>query len=205
MQSQRIILFLGIGILLLILTHLFGNLIINAIIPLYEWMIHQIDYRFDKTLLYIVNFQGESYLQLDVVVSQPFWLGLQKIAPTTPFFNSTGMAVANVLQPIVLICTIILAWPAKCNTVLIYRILCAIPVIGLLMLLDMPFQLVNSTWQGLEQSLKLNMATTKWFSYWSDFLNGGGLMALSITSGFLVIALADLIPKYVKPGFLNAN
>ena len=49
------------------------------------------------------------------------------------------------------------------------------------------------------------MATTKWFSYWSDFLNGGGLMALSITSGFLVIALADLIPKYVKPGFLNAN
>jgi hypothetical protein len=205
MQSQRIILFIGIGILLLVLTHHFGKLIINAIIPLYVWMIHQIDYRFDKTILYIVNFQDESYLQLDVVVSQPFWLGLQKISPTTPFFNSTGMSVANVLQPIVLICTIILAWPVKRLIVFIYRIACAIPVIVLLMLLDMPFQLVNSTWQGLEQSLKLNMATTKWFSYWSDFLNGGGLMALSITSGLLVVAFVDLIPKFVKPGFLNAN
>jgi hypothetical protein len=205
MQSQRIILFIGIGILLLVLTHHFGKLIINAIIPLYEWMIHQIDYRFDKTVLYIVNFQDESYLQLDVVVSQPFWLGLQKIAPTTPFFNSTGMSVANVLQPIVLICIIILAWPVKRLIVFIYRIACAIPVIMLLMLLDMPFQLVNSTWQGLEQSLKLNMATTKWFSYWSDFLNGGGLMALSITSGLLVVAFVDLIPKFVKPGILNAN
>jgi hypothetical protein len=205
MQSQRIILFLGIGILLLMLTHHFGHLIINAIIPLYEWMIHQIDNRFDKTILYIVNFQGESYLQLDVLVSQPFWLGLQKIAPTIPFYNSTGMSVANVLQPIVLICTIILAWPVKRLIVFLYRIACAIPVIVLLMLLDMPFQLVNSTWQGLEQSLKLNMATTNWFSYWSDFLNGGGLMALSITSGLLVVAFVDLIPKFVKPGFLNAN
>jgi hypothetical protein len=205
MQSQRIILFLGIGILLLMLTHHFGHLIINAIIPLYEWMIHQIDNRFDKTILYIVNFQGESYLQLDVLVSQPFWLGLQKIAPTIPFYNSTGMSVANVLQPIVLICTIILAWPVKRLIVFIYRIACAIPVIVLLMLLDMPFQLVNSTWQGLEQSLKLNMATTTWFSYWSDFLNGGGLMALSITSGLMVVAFVDLIPKFVKPGFLNAN
>jgi hypothetical protein len=205
MQSQRIILFIGIGILVLILTHHFGKLIINAFIPLYEWMIHQIDYRFDKTILYIVNYQDESYLQLDVLVSQPFWLGLQKIAPTTPFFNSTGMSVANVLQPIVLICIIILAWPVKRLIVFIYRIACAIPVIMLLMLLDMPFQLVNSTWQGLEQSLKLNMATTKWFSYWSDFLNGGGLMALSITSGLLVVAFVDLIPKFVKPGILNAN
>jgi hypothetical protein len=115
------------------------------------------------------------------------------------------MSVANVLQPIVLVYTIIFAWPVKSNIVLIYRILCAIPVIALLMLLDMPFQLVNSTWQGLEQSLKLNMATTKWFSYWSDFLNGGGLMALNITSGFLVIVLADLMPKFSKSGFLNAN
>jgi hypothetical protein len=205
MQFQRIILFLGIGTLLLILTQHFSDLIINAFIPLYKWMIHQIDYRFDKTILYIVNFQGESYLQLDVVISQPFWLDFQKIVPTQPFINSTGMAVSNVLQPIVLVYTIIFAWPVKSNIVLIYRILCAIPVIALLMLLDMPFQLVNSTWQGLEQSLKLNMATTKWFSYWSDFLNGGGSMALSITSGFLVIVLADLMPKFSKSGFLNVN
>ena len=205
MELKRIIIFLGVGIILLVITHHCSNLIINNIIPLYDWMIHQIDYRFDKTVLYIVNFQGERYLQLDVVVSRPFWVGLQEIAPTIPFYNSTGIAVANVLQPIVLVYTIILAWPAKRNIDLIYRILCSIPVIAILMLLDIPFQLVNSSWQGLEQTLKLNMATTKWFSYWSDFLNGGGLMALSITSGLLVVTFVDLIPKFVRFGFLNAD
>ncbi|MDI1361806.1 hypothetical protein [Methylotenera sp.] len=205
MQFQRISLFFGVGLLLLILTHRYANLIINTIIPLYEWMVHQIDYRFDKTMLYIANFQGESYLQLDVEISQPFWLGLQKIAPTQPIYNSTGMAVANVLQPIVLIFTIVLAWPVKHCIVLIYRILCALPVIVFLMLFDIPFQLVNSSWQGLEQTLKLNIATTKWFAYWSDFLNGGGLMALSITGGLLIIALVDIIPNAIKSTALNVN
>ena len=205
MHFKRIALFLGIGVLLLTLTHHYGNLIINAIIPLYEWMIHQIDYRLDKILLYVAAFQGESFLQLDVELSQPFWVNFQQIAPTQPIYNSAGMAVANVLQPIVLVYTIILAWPAKRFIIFIYRILCAMPVIVLLMLLDMPFQLVNSTWQGLEQTLKLNIATTNWFSYWSDFLNGGGLIALSITSGLLVVGFVDLITKAVKPDFLNAN
>lgn len=205
MQFQRLFLFFGIGLLFIVFTNLYAQLIINTIIPLYEWMIYQIDFRFDRTMLYVNNSQGESYLQLDIEISHPFWLGLQRIVPTQAIYYSTGMATANVLQPIVLIYSIILAWPAKSYIVLISRGLCAIPVTLLLMLCDIPFQLVNSTWQGLEQAYKLNIATTDCFSYWSDFLNGGGLMALSISSGLFIVALVDFFMNTFKPAFSNDN
>jgi hypothetical protein len=195
MQFQRIVLFLCTLTALLFLTHQFGDLIIKAIMPLYEWMIHQIDYRLYKTYLYIINIHGENFLQLEVVLSDPIWVGSQEIALTQPIVNSTGMALANVLQPFVLIFTIILAWPIKHVFDFIYRILGAIPMIILIMMLDMPFQLVNNTWQEFEQTLKLNIATTNWLGYWSDFLNGGGLIALSITSGILIVGIVNLMPN----------
>jgi hypothetical protein len=64
------------------------------------------------------------------------------------------------------------------------------------MLLDMPIQLVNSTWQGIEKTLQLNIASTHWLGLWSDFLNGVGLMALSIACGLFVIALVNLPSKH---------
>jgi hypothetical protein len=195
MQLQRIVLFLGTLIALLVLTHHYGDSIIKALMPWYEWMIHQIDYRLYKTHLYILNIHGENFLQLDIELSDPIWVGSQEIALTQPIFNSTGMALANVLQPMVLVFTIILVWPAKHAFDYGYRVLGAIPMIILIMMLDMPFQLVNNTWQGLEQTLKLNIATTSWIGYWSDFLNGGGLIAMSITSGLLVVGLVNLIPN----------
>jgi hypothetical protein len=195
MQFQRILLFLGTLTALLFLTHHYGDSMIKTLMPWYDWMIHQIDYRLYKTHLFITTIHGENFLQLEVVLSDPIWVGAQEIELTQPIFNSTGMALANVLQPFVLIFTIILAWPIKHAFDFIYRILGAIPMIILIMMLDMPFQLVNNTWQGLEQSLKLNIATTNWLGYWSDFLNGGGLIAISITSGLLVVGLVNLIPN----------
>jgi hypothetical protein len=195
MQFRRIVLFLCTLTALLFLTHQFGDLIIKAILPLYEWMIHQIDYRLYKIHLLIANINGENFLQLEVELSDPIWVGSQEIALTQPIFNSTGMALANVLQPIVLIFTIILVWPIKHVFDYGYRVLAAIPIFILIMMLDMPFQLVNSTWQGLERTLNLNIANTNWLGYWSDFLNGGGLIALSITSGLLIVGLVNLIPN----------
>jgi hypothetical protein len=195
MPLNRIVLFLGILTILLILSHQYGDSIIRAFMPLYDWMIHQIDYRLYKTHLYILNMHSENFLQLDIELSQPIWVGNQEIVPTQPIYNSTGMAIANVLQPIVLVLTIILSWPTKYAFDYIYRALGAIPVIMMIMMLDMPFQLVNMTWQGLVRTQKLNIATTYWINYWSDFLNGGGLIAISITSGLLVIGLVNLIPN----------
>ena len=45
--------FMVIGLLLLVVTYQLGEHLINAIIPLYEWMVKQFDYRFDKIIFSI--------------------------------------------------------------------------------------------------------------------------------------------------------
>jgi hypothetical protein len=197
MQYQRGLLFLGVGIALLMLTHQLGDLMIKAMIPLCQWVIHQMDYRFDSTLLNITHLHGENFLQLDVVLSQPFWVESEVMAPNQPIHDSAVISFSSALQPVVITLTIILAWPAKQFITYIYRLTIALPLILLVMSLDMPIQLVNSTWQGIEKNLQFNsqasIANISWFGYLSDFLNGGGLMALSIACGLLAIGLVTLI------------
>jgi hypothetical protein len=196
MQYKRLFIFINIGTALLILTYQLGDTIVHAMIPMYQWAIKFIDYRFDVTMLSISKNQGENFLQLDVVLSQPFWLGAQQIAPSQPLYNSAGMPLGYALQPLVIILTMILAWPTKQAITFIYRLLISIPLILLIMLLDMPIQLINSIWQGFEKMLQLDIATTNWFGFWSDFLNGGGLIALSIACGLMTIGLAQWRPRH---------
>jgi len=191
MQYKRLFIYLGIFTVLTILTYQLGDTIINAMIPMYQWAIKFLDYRFDATVLSISKIQGENFLKLDVMLSQPFWLGAQQIELNQPIYNSAGMPLGNVLQPLVIIITIISAWPLRQAITFIYRLLVSIPLILLIMMLDMPLQLINSSWQGFEKTLQLNIATTDWFGFCSDFLNGGGLMALSIACGLLAVGLAQ--------------
>jgi hypothetical protein len=196
MHSRQALKFLGIGIALLLLTYQLGDVIIKALIPLYQWAIKLIDYRFDMTTVSISKMQGENFLQLEVVLSQPFWLGAQQIAPTQPIYNSAAMPLGYALQPFIIILTMILAWPAKHFITILYRFIIGMPLIMIVMILDMPIQLVNSTWQSFEKTLQLNIATTSWPDLWSDFLNGGGLIALSIACGLLAVGLAQWRPRH---------
>jgi len=197
MKYQRGLLFLGVSIALLMLTHQWGDLMIKAMIPLCQWVIHQMDYRLDSTLLSITHLNGENFLQLDVVLSQPFWVGSEVMAPNQPIHYSAVMPFSSALQPVVFILTIILAWPAKKFITYIYRFTIALLLILLVMSLDMPIQLVNSTWQGIEKTLQLStqasITNISWLGYLSDFFNGGGLAAASIACGLLAVGLANLI------------
>ena len=64
------------------------------------------------------------------------------------------------------------------------------------MLLDMPIQLLKIVWENLNRLLNLNISQNLYyFTYWSDFLNGGGLVALSIAAGILIVGLTDYLIK----------
>jgi hypothetical protein len=199
-----------IGLLLLVVTYQIGEHIINAIFPLYEWMIRQFDYRFDTIIFTIITQHGEQFLLLQVMLSQSIIVGTEIIELNYPILSAVTMPLGNVLLPIVLIFTIVLAWPIELNhhvmRIYVVRIVLALPLCVFIMLLDIPTQLTKMVWESLNKLLNLSISSDlPYFTFWSDFLNGGGLIALSITSGLLVVAFVDLIPKFVKPGFLNAN
>jgi hypothetical protein len=52
----------------------------------------------------------------------------------------------------------------------------------------MPMQLDYMVWEGIQKSL--NCSEQGLLLYWSDFLNGGGLIALSLACGVIAVSLA---------------
>ena len=196
--------FIVTGLLLLVVTYQLGEYLINAIIPLYEWMIKQFDYRFDTIIINIITQHGEQFLLLQTTLSQSIVVGTEVIKPNLPIPSAVTMPLGNVLLPVVLILTTVFAWPVNLSNhdyallirTFIIRILLAAPLCLFIMLLDMPTQLLKMVWESLNKLLNLSMSSNLlYFTYWSDFLNGGGLMALSIAAGVLVIGLTDCLTK----------
>lgn len=192
--------FIAIGLVLLVATYQLGEHLINAITPLYEWMIKQFDYRFDTIILSIITQHGEQFLLLQTTLSQSIIVGAEVIEPNFPILSAVTMPLGNVLLPVVLVFTTVLAWPITLNRhamhVYVIRILLAAPLCLFIMLLDMPTQLLKMVWESLNKLLNLSISNDlPYFTYWSDFLNGGGLMALSIAAGIVVIGLTDCLAK----------
>jgi hypothetical protein len=47
----------------------------------------------------------------------------------------------------------------------------------------------------MEKQLQSPGDAHSWLLYWSDFLNGGGLMALSLSIGLFTIAISDSLQR----------
>jgi hypothetical protein len=100
-----------------------------------------------------------------------------------------------VLQPLVIFLTLVLAWPAQRKLDHAVRIGIGLPLILVLMLFDSPMQFIYMLWDSMEKQLQTPGDGHTWLMYWSDFLNGGGLIALSLSISVLAIAMT----KHMQP------
>jgi len=188
--------FIVIGLVLLFVSYQFGNHLIKLVIPLYEWMVKQFDYRFDTVTFSIILQHGEQFLLLQTTYSMPIYAGNETLVPNSPIPSGATMPLGNVLLPFILVFTTVFAWEINDHQskAMIYtlRMLLALPICLVLMLIDMPTQLLKIIWENLNGLLNLNISQNfYYFAYWSDFLNGGGLVALSIAAGLIVVSLSE--------------
>jgi hypothetical protein len=58
------------------------------------------------------------------------------------------------------------------------------------MLLDFPMQFIYMLWADLEKSLNATGDAHGYMLFWSDFVNGGGLIMLSLAISILAIGLS---------------
>lgn len=212
MQQQLALIarFMEVGVTISFITHRFGDCIVQALFPIYEWAIKQLDYRLDLVLLKITTEHQQQSLSLTTTLSQPFMLGVELISPQNALSSGCSMPLGNVMLPVVLIMTIILVWPLTVNQhnttklkrftiivgIYLLRMVLALPLTLAVLLFHMPIQLLKLSWEGLNELLNLSIRhQLEYFSYWSDFLNGGGLMAISVAARLLVIGMANLLIK----------
>lgn len=198
--TTLILRFIVIGLVLLIVSYQIGHFLIKLLIPLYEWTFKQLDYRFDTVKFSIIKQHGEQFLLLQTTYSMPIHMGSEILTPKVPIPSGATMPLGNVLLPFIIVFTTACAWPITQyqSRAIVYtlRIFLALPICLMLMLIDMPTQLLKMVWENLNGLLNLNISQNfYYFSYWSDFLNGGGLVALSFSAGILVVGFTDFLYK----------
>jgi hypothetical protein len=175
----------------------FGDRIINLLIPLYQWEVSHLDNRFQTIFLGVIKQHGELFLQQDIILSKPFFIGTEYFEPNSPVYDSASLPLDYVLQPIVLFLTVILAWPTSAMAQYIYRMILGTPLIFLVLLLDSPLQFNHMICNGIQQNINPGSVALDTFAFWSDFLNGGGLIALSLACGAIAVSLADYAINYM--------
>jgi hypothetical protein len=204
---SRSILFLLLGISFAALAHWFGKYLIEAMMPLYRFTITHLDSRLDIASLGIVEHQSQPFVQFDGIVSRPFFIGEQYFLNMSTLLSSSRIPLEYALQPLVIFLTFVFAWPTsesasrnspahakQIRTYAVpyfYRICLGTPLILILMLLDFPLQFIYMLWANLENSLNATGDAHGYLLFWSDFLNGGGLIMLSIAISILAIGLSS--------------
>jgi hypothetical protein len=112
---------------------------------------------------------------------------LLPLAPQSRFATSTPAG--HVLQPLVLLLAILIAWPTSDRRRYLLRLALALPLLVVLPMVDVPLVLAAE----LEAAL-LDLARPGAFSAldaWRSFLEGGGRLALPIFIAGAWIALAE--------------
>ena len=60
---------------MVLVTHAYGADIIRLLIPLYEWMVKQFEYRLSTVDFSIIKQHGEQFLLLQTTLSRPIFTG----------------------------------------------------------------------------------------------------------------------------------
>lgn len=189
--------FLLIGLSLTAVAHWYGRYLIEAMMPLYRFTLHHLDSRIDIASLGIIEHQGQRFVKFEGLVSRPFFINDQYFLNLDALLSSSRIPLDYALQPLVIFFTLILAWPAsesaKPYQAYFYRVSFGAPLILIMMLLDFPLQFIYMLWDNLEKALNATGDAHGLLLYWSDFLNGGGLIMLSLAISVVAIGFSNKV------------
>ena len=188
--------FLLFGLSFTAITHLYGHLLIQAIFPLYQSITTVLDSHIAVAHINIIQKYDQNFIRVESLLSRQFFIGehfflLESTAP-----SSFLMAVDLVLQPVIMLYTLILAWPVLVYQEYIVRLALGTLLLLILMALDLPIQIICQHWVNVEKILHTTGNAEGFLLFWSNFSNGGGLIALTLTVGMISIGMAKRLQQY---------
>ena len=186
---------IGIGVRLAIVggllawgTRLWGGDCVEGMLPAFAAIFSLLDEQFRILLLQIGHQGADTVVRLQVTLARPLFLNGQLIMPDPRGLATVTTTIGTVLQAPIVCGALLLAWPATCADERLLRLLGALPALALLLAIDTPFILLASIWDLFVYSLESGRFSP--LLIWQHFLIGGGRLALAITLGVGVIALA---------------
>lgn len=186
--------------ILLTLGRVYGTTLVTPMLPALTWLIEVVDDRLRVDHAIIVTRSADTIIQLKVTPIRMLFLGDRMLMPDAKLHFDPTTLLGSVLQPVILLLAIILAWPVAHLRAFPVRLLLAVPMMVLLLVVNVPLGFV-----GVMQDFReyLPAAPVTPLAYWNDFLQTGGPLALAIAAGILVVSVADrwagspVVPKPV--------
>jgi hypothetical protein len=167
----------------------FGKPVIERMLPLLAWEIEAVVPQFRVLSASIGSGGPESVVTIQAGPA-PVVMIADKLLPLAPHSRfETSTPAGHVLQPLVLLLAILIAWPTRDRKRYLLRLALALPLLVLLPMLDVPLVLAAE----LEAAL-IDLGRPGMFSAldaWKSFLEGGGRLALPIFVASAGIALAE--------------
>ncbi|MBV8379420.1 MAG: hypothetical protein JO369_01470 [Paucibacter sp.] len=182
-----------IAALLLACSQWFSEPLVRPLLPLFAWTVEQAD---DHLAVQRVEIDAEKkgvYLSIETRLKRPLQLDAEHwLFPDTSPPASQGMLVGAVLQPLVVLLAIVLAWPARTRREALWRGLLSLPAAVALVLADAPLGLAGAL---LDFRQVAPAAPVSPLVHWNDFLQSGGPLAMAICAAVLVVALGERLGR----------
>lgn len=174
--------------ILLTLGRVYGTTIVTPMLPALSWVIEAVDDRLRVDQAFIANRSADTVIQLKVTPIRILVIGGRILMPDAQLHFDPTTLIGSVLQPVILLLAIILAWPAARLWIFPARLLLVAPMMALLLVVNVPLGFV-----GVMQDFReyLPVAPVTPLVSWNDFLQTGGALALAIAAGVLVVSVAD--------------
>jgi len=168
----------------------FGNEYARLLLPLYRWELEHWSQDYQIQSLLLGDDHGENVVALSLFTKYAV-IGGRVVPPGIGITCSTLLG--HVLQHPLLILSLAIAWPAATLRQRLAQLCCAMPLLLLVELLDVPLVLLGSVRDLLVANLAAENDT--FMVGWMNFLNGGGRPALSLFAAMLaVVCSRHIIP-----------
>ncbi|MBV8659591.1 MAG: hypothetical protein JO142_17350 [Burkholderiales bacterium] len=175
--------------LLLALGQSFSAALLRPLLPLYGWAIAQADDRLAVRRVDIETDKKGVFLEVEATLARPLQLDTTHwVFPDASPRLAQGVLVGTVLQPLILLLAVVLAWPARTRGEALLRGLIALPVLAALALADAPLSLAGAL---LDLREIAPGAAVSPLVPWNDFLQTGGRAALAVCAAALVVTLGQ--------------
>jgi len=178
-------------LLVLALAKGIGREAAQALLPLIGHTLAGLDDHYRTLALNLGSEGADSVVRLRVTLARPLVVGSHVVLPDARGWAEVTTPVGKLLQPLLILLGLLLAWPVRRWPEWPLRLLLATPIALVLVLLDTPFVL----WAGL-WDLHAHVYEPGRFSpllTWARLLDGGGRLLLGMLGAVAIVILASRV------------
>lgn len=164
----------------------FGPLYSAAWLPLFQWQMEFVAPDYKVVTLRVAERQRQRVIEAVIETVRPVRVG-RTIIPAGASVTASTVIGHQLLHPVLLF-SLLLAWSERRRITLKARgllLLLAVPVLGVVEMLDIPLVLLGSVQDLLLARLAPDQLRASVLVYWMNFLDSGGRQALTLAAAGL--------------------